>query len=602
VATAAGTVIAGGVAQNGAVVDLWLASRFGSPPAYNAAPPSGAPDAGPVTSSSTFGAPGGWQITGVADGSFYVRVTYASNVYWSGPFAIDDDADLVHKAGPETISGLKTFNAGITVSGGPITLPAGSVAVAGLTGTLPLANGGTGSTTQNFADLTTPQTIGGVKTFSSIPVFSTGLTVSPGGTITVPNASIPYAAVIGLAGGAAGVDLGSSQIVTGQKTFDNDVPIVGGQLLGSAITTPSAPVVTPTGTTGATTYQYRIVAVTYDGRDSINSVTGQTTTGNATLSVTNYNALSWSTVTAAASYKVLKFVAGSWQLLAGNIVGTTYSDNGSATPSAYTLIVVNPGGEISGTTLTAATVQANAGTSGITAGRYIGTVPAAGPASGTWLANDYGFDSLGRIWVCTTGGTPGTWTPIFAETSSASIAGPPTTGAHIIGDRWRDKWGAVWICYTAGTPGLWRWGGGGCYTTRVYRNAAQTLGASGSPSNIILDTVKYDPTGSHNISTGFWTAPVVGVYRVSWEAKLQPATSQPFSNVVTCSDTTQTIQGSQVSTNGTYCGVVAAGSVSLAAGATLIPGVGPIASAVALQNDGPGQSNFMTIELAGSAA
>jgi len=37
----------------------------------------------------------------------------------------------------------------------------------GVTGTLPVANGGTGSTTQNFVDLTTNQTILGVKTFSS---------------------------------------------------------------------------------------------------------------------------------------------------------------------------------------------------------------------------------------------------------------------------------------------------------------------------------------------------------------------------------------------------------------------------------------------------
>jgi hypothetical protein len=37
----------------------------------------------------------------------------------------------------------------------------------GVTGTLPVANGGTGSTTQNFVDLTTNQTITGAKTFSS---------------------------------------------------------------------------------------------------------------------------------------------------------------------------------------------------------------------------------------------------------------------------------------------------------------------------------------------------------------------------------------------------------------------------------------------------
>jgi hypothetical protein len=36
----------------------------------------------------------------------------------------------------------------------------------GVTGTLPVANGGTGSTTQNFVDLTNTQTVGGAKTFN----------------------------------------------------------------------------------------------------------------------------------------------------------------------------------------------------------------------------------------------------------------------------------------------------------------------------------------------------------------------------------------------------------------------------------------------------
>lgn len=439
-ATAAGIAIAGGVAQNGAVVDLWLASRFSGTPAYNAAPPAGSPDYGPTTSGTVAGAPGEWQIPGVAHGDFYVRMVSAGNTYYSGPFAISADSDVVHIGGAETISGLKTFSGGLTVSGGVVTLPAGTVSMAGLTGTLPVANGGTGSATQNFVDITTPQTIGGIKTFSAVPVFSAGFTVSPGGVITLPNASIPFAAVIGLAGGSAGVDLGTSQIVTGQKTFDNDVPVVGGQILASAISTPSAPVVTPTGTAGSTTYQYRIVAVTYDGRDSINSATGQTTTGNATLSGTNFNALSWSAVTAAASYKVLKFVSGSWQLLAGNIAATTYNDTGVATPSAYTLITLAPGGEIAGTSatfsraVTTATVAANAGVGGVVSGRFIGVVPAAGPAAPyVGAVGDFGIDVNSRQWVCITAGTPGTWVPVnaggfisggYAEvlTSQASIS------------------------------------------------------------------------------------------------------------------------------------------------------------------------------------
>ena len=41
-----------------------------------------------------------------------------------------------------------------------------------LSGVLPVANGGTGSGTQNFVDLGTTQTVGGVKTFSNAPAFN----------------------------------------------------------------------------------------------------------------------------------------------------------------------------------------------------------------------------------------------------------------------------------------------------------------------------------------------------------------------------------------------------------------------------------------------
>jgi len=42
-------------------------------------------------------------------------------------------------------------------------------------GTVSIANGGTGSTTQNFVDLTTTQAVGGAKTWSSLGTFSLGI-------------------------------------------------------------------------------------------------------------------------------------------------------------------------------------------------------------------------------------------------------------------------------------------------------------------------------------------------------------------------------------------------------------------------------------------
>ncbi len=51
----------------------------------------------------------------------------------------------------------------------------------GVTGVLPVANGGTGSTTQNFVDLTTTQTVAGIKTFSNAMNVNGDLTLTASG-------------------------------------------------------------------------------------------------------------------------------------------------------------------------------------------------------------------------------------------------------------------------------------------------------------------------------------------------------------------------------------------------------------------------------------
>jgi hypothetical protein len=67
-----------------------------------------------------------------------------------------------------------------TFSGGstgltPSTATSGAVT---LGGTLAVANGGTGSATQNFVDLTTTQTVAGAKTFSNAATFSSTVTAA----------------------------------------------------------------------------------------------------------------------------------------------------------------------------------------------------------------------------------------------------------------------------------------------------------------------------------------------------------------------------------------------------------------------------------------
>jgi Collagen triple helix repeat (20 copies) len=65
---------------------------------------------------------------------------------------------------------------GTAIGFGAINLASASA----VTGILPVANGGTGSATQGWVDLTTAQTAAGAKTWSNLATFSTGLTATGG--------------------------------------------------------------------------------------------------------------------------------------------------------------------------------------------------------------------------------------------------------------------------------------------------------------------------------------------------------------------------------------------------------------------------------------
>lgn len=80
-------------------------------------------------------------------------------------------------------------------------------------GVLPIANGGTGSAVKNFVDLTTVQSVGGVKTFTDYPLITKS--IDGQGTLAILNASVGAAAY---AGTIVGNSLGANRayfIVTG---------------------------------------------------------------------------------------------------------------------------------------------------------------------------------------------------------------------------------------------------------------------------------------------------------------------------------------------------------------------------------------------------
>lgn len=55
--------------------------------------------------------------------------------------------------------------------------------------------------------------------------------------------------------------------------------------------------------------------------------------------------------------------------------------------------------------------------------RYVGATTSGAPASGTFAVGDFAIDQSGKIWVCTTAGSPGTWTQIGTGTVTSVTAG-----------------------------------------------------------------------------------------------------------------------------------------------------------------------------------
>jgi len=85
----------------------------------------------------------------------------------------------------------------------------------------------------------------------------------------------------------------------------------------AALPDPTGVTVTNVGTAGATTYAYAVCAV--DALGTTLATAATTTTGNATLSATNYNTVDWEPVDDATSYRVYRTSGGATQ----GLIGTT---------------------------------------------------------------------------------------------------------------------------------------------------------------------------------------------------------------------------------------------------------------------------------------
>lgn len=117
--------------------------------------------------------------------------------------------------------------------------PTGTINLAsGVTGTLPISNGGTGSATKNFVDLTTNQTIAGNKTFTndltvngitSLASSLTGPLKAVGGVVNAGaiNLTSDVTAVLPLVNGGTGNTTGQAQTVVTNANLTGMVTSVG---------------------------------------------------------------------------------------------------------------------------------------------------------------------------------------------------------------------------------------------------------------------------------------------------------------------------------------------------------------------------------------
>lgn len=108
----------------------------------------------------------------------------------------------------------------------------------------------------------------------------------------------------------------------------------------SALTTPIGLAVTPAGTTGSTRYSYRVSAYNSTG-ETLACVSVAITNGNATLSATNNNGLTWTAVGGASGYVVYgrKGTAdnGIGETRLTQVTTNAYTDIGADTPSTVLL-------------------------------------------------------------------------------------------------------------------------------------------------------------------------------------------------------------------------------------------------------------------------
>ncbi len=142
------------------------------------------------------------------------------------------------------------------------------------------------------------------------------------------------------------------------------------------------------------------------------------------------------------------------------------------------------------------------------ASRYVGATGSGAPSTGAHAIGDWGIDQSGSLWICTSAGTPGTWSQVKGNPTfsvevtvpdlkvagltgatavgrlvGATASGAPVSGTFALGDVVIDQTGSLWICTVAGTPGTWvQSASGGTFGGQVQGTDFKATGLAGAAS------------------------------------------------------------------------------------------------------------------------
>jgi hypothetical protein len=185
---------------------------------------------------------------------------------------VDGDISATAAIAQSKVSGLTTALSGKAASGANSDI----TSLSGLTTALSVGQGGTGSTTKNFVDLSAAQTVAGVKTFSSSPVVPTPTTGTQAANKTyvdtvvasgAPDATTGTKGLVQLAGDLAGT--AAAPTVPGLAAKAADSAVVhntGTETVAGVKTFSASPIVpTPTTNTQAANKSYVDTAVAAGG-------------------------------------------------------------------------------------------------------------------------------------------------------------------------------------------------------------------------------------------------------------------------------------------------------------------------------------------------